>query len=154
MEYLISRELRRLSVCGESDQYYFKNKLFSLSSSLTDQNENKVASLKRKSWWNLSFILVTPKGNYYFKNNALDSTLTCTSTNENFHTHGSANFHTMNGKPITKISRYKGDNLRYVLTIHNHEHKIAFIIASCIFYRTTLEPAHAAYAFGINNLQT
>ena len=108
MDYIITREYRCLCIRGESEVFYFRNKLFSLSSILVDQNENQISLLKRKSWWNLSFVLITQKAKYLFKNSALDSTLTCISTNEIFHTHGSVDFHSEDGKPVTNITRYKG----------------------------------------------
>ena len=145
MDYKISKEFRRLSIFSESEQFYYKNKLFSLTSILVDQNENVVASLKRNSWWGLSFKLFTQQGEYDFHNKAFDSTLTSVTNNEVFRTNGSVEFYSKHGVPITNLTHIKNINLTYALTIHSNEHKIALIMASCLFYRITLEPAPAGY---------
>ena len=145
MEYVISRHLSGLKVKSESETYHFQNKLFSLSSALSDNSGKIIASLKRNSWLRMSFLLSTTTDQYIFHSKAFDSKLLCNSTKDEFYTHGSIEFYSSKGLQVTKLSKIKKSNMSYRLTIEIPEHEYAFIIASCIIYKTVIESSSFAW---------
>ena len=118
MDFTVTKQINRLCVENESEQYYFKNKLFSLSSVLKDQDGKIVASMKRKSWWNLSFDLAASQQKYNFVSGLNDCVLYLDSTNQEYRTYGAWSFFEKTGVPVTELKRVTSNRIgKYLLKL-------------------------------------
>ena len=118
MDFTVTKQINRLCVENESEQYYFKNKLFSLSSVLKDQDGKIVASMKRKSWWNLSFDLAASQQKYNFVSGLNDCVLYLDSTNQEYRTYGAWSFFEKTGGPVTELKRVTSNRIgKYLLKL-------------------------------------
>ena len=144
IEYTLLPALKGLEVFNNDDKYFVALKLFSLSAKAYDSNGFQIASMKRASWWRLNYKIEAEDEIYTFTSSALDGTLIATTTNEKYITNGTTEFYELNGKRITELSREESPLGSLNLKIYTDRHVQAFIIVSCLFYKTVIEaPGYA-----------
>lgn len=144
MNLTIARNSRGLEITNGDEKLIFRNKLFSLSSEITDENGDIIATLKRKGWWYLTFSLTTKDGEYELLGKWGEFQLISNESNEVFNTNSSIEFYNAKGIRVTEFKRSNDFGSQYLLNINNTEHALAFIMASCIFYKTTMESSGIA----------
>ena len=139
MKYQISPTLTQLEIRSDGETLIFKNNLFSLSSTLRDGNGNVIATLKRRNWWRLSFLLTTHNDVYDIVRKWGELSILSTSTGEQFKTNSSIELYTDKGIRVTKFIRVKNLSANYTLSIQTTTHVIALLMASCLLYKTNIE---------------
>jgi hypothetical protein len=127
----ISPKFLGLSINDGQHQYEFSYMPFTQSSKLTDSNGNLVAELKRFGWFTLNFKLIAEDSEYLLKCRALNNELT-TPQGETFQTGSSVNF-ANETKPLTKLTHDNRFKKYATLEVFSKHHRIALIIASCLF---------------------
>ena len=143
-EYTLLPAVRGLEVVNDDEKYFVSLKMFSLSAKTFDSLGVQIASMKRSSWWRLNYKIEAEDEIYTFESSALDGTLIATSANEKFITNGTTEFYELKGKKITELSKRKLPLGSLNLKIHNDNHVQAFMIVSCLFYKTVIEaPGYA-----------
>ncbi|QEQ96925.1 hypothetical protein [Neptunomonas concharum] len=144
MKLTLAPILRGLEITNGEGKLIYKNKLFSLSSEIQDENGVVLATLKRKGWWHLTFSVITPDGEYELEGKWGDFKLTSYRTGELFITNSGVEFYTSHGIRVTEFQRAHMFGSRYSLTINNPGHALAFVMASCLLYKTNVESAGIA----------
>ncbi len=143
-EYTLAPAVRGLKVFSDDESYFVALKMFSLSARTLDADGCQVASMKRISWWTLKYRIEAGDEVYSFASSALTGTLIATTSGERFVTNGTVDLYGANGKRVTELSRNKSPLGSLSLRIHSDRHIHAFILVSCLFYKTVINaPGYA-----------
>lgn len=124
--------------CDEESELIVKLKLFSLSAIMTDQNESRVASMKRSSWWRLNFLIHADQETYKFCSGSFDNTLLAETAKDKYMSMGSTNLFDSKGIMIAELTRNEVPSGTLTLKIAVSNHHKAFMFASCLYYKTVL----------------
>ena len=143
MKYKIDPKFSGVEIKTKDKKLFFKNKLFSLSSEIKDEQGHVIATLERKGWWNLCFHLTTGEGTYEFIGKRGRFHIISEETGEHFNTDQfGVDLYSNKGVCVTEFSRISIIGNKYYLVIHNEAHEMALLMASCVVYKKTIEANH------------
>lgn len=137
MEFYIQSTFRGVRITDENNEYTFKSKIFSHHCSLSINNGDVIASLKRRSWWRMDFDLFVGDQSYQLKQRLISTKLLSKDTETCFATTSGHDFF-LDGKAVMNIEPDGLTVKKYKVKIHRHDHWQALLIATCLHLRTSM----------------